>query len=152
MEHKRSVVAAAAASTVLVVASTAFAATTIFGSHGSDKVGSFEPVEQVLKPAPVPRVQASRGTRVRSANTDTSVAQTDPARQPEQPGSPSAEPPQQQAETSSTAAEPVEPRVEQHDPTTSSTLPQVDSNRSDPTTSTTVANVPTTDDGGASDD
>ena len=155
MEHKRSVVAAAAASTVLVVASTAFAATSIFGSHGSDKIGSFEPIEQVLQPAPVPRVSGSRSAAATNTTTDTTVAREDSTDVRGHPLSQSAGA-QAQPETPSTVPEPMEAQVEHHDETSNSTRPETESQRSEgastSTTSTTVGNVPTTDDGRGSDD
>lgn len=157
MDRKRTVVAAAAASAVLVLASTAFAATSgIFASRRTDKVGSFEPVEEVLKPAPglrsVPSAQlattsSSSTSRARSDDSEVSGPPTTvnavSGNHPDEPGSgsPSTEP----------SSEP--PDDVRHDRTTTSTRPESDAHGSDdPTSSTTVGNVPTTDDGGSYDD
>jgi hypothetical protein len=148
MEHKRTVVAAAAASAALIVASTAFAATSgIFGTHRSDKVGSFEPIEQVLQPAPPSQVPTSHVPPVHTAFPDTSLGsepRTEPREQPDAQ-KPTAEPetsPSQRLETG-----------ERHEPMSSTTVPEVESHGSDnPITTSTVGDVPTTDDGRESDD
>ena len=148
MEHKRSVVAAATASAALIVASTAFAATSgIFGTHRSDKVGSFEPIEQVLRPAPPAHVPTSYVPPGHTAFPDTSLGSEPRTQAREQPDAqkPTAEPetsPSQRVESG-----------ESPEPMSSTTLPEVDAHGSDdPITTSTVGDVPTTDDGRESDD